>query len=719
MKNLMYRIGLFIALFLFNLTSSRATHLMGGDLTYTFNSVNAMGSFYDIKLIVYRYCDTTNGVPTPLDTSMMLGIFENQNTGPSDLIYWHSTFIMPLISSSIVSAPPGNSNCTFQPTACVERGEYLLTIFLPDNQTGYHMIVERCCRNGNIINLDSPGAVGMTFYAFVPPGIFNSSPQISDVSVPYICSNDTTTIINNAFDPDGDSLAYSFVVPFAGTSGTSSSSPDPIDSSPYSLPVIPVIYAPGFSVSSPFGATGFSSINPVNGMTKYFIPNQGLFVVAIEIREFRNGVLISSSRRDLQFITIVCPPNPLPLISSTNPGNVYTVAENQQLCFNVTATDANGDSLFLFADGPLLNPGMVNPPGVMADASGAGSVTSTFCWTPICGMSQPTPYEFFVTVVDNGCPPKSNSQVFSVFVTGGAPSIMPTVTIHGIPGTYCQGEPMILFATCNLPGTSPVYTWSVNGVIDPSITDSIFVSTNLVNGDVVTVSVISNASCLITNTATSPPFNVNNLQPFPQVSISAFPVHLCPIQNCTYTATVTNGGTNPSYQWYLNGVPSGANLETFNASTAGGVLSVYVIVTPSTSCPPQISDTITKVVGPLLSPFVSIMANIVDSICAGQEVMFWADSYGTGAPPIFDWLLNGSSLGAADNDTLILNNLNDGDVVQLAVTSNYSCLAFDTAYSNPFEYHYFPDLELNMTDGPIEVCTGSPVVLEAVVSCGI
>src|SRR6187401_2147485 len=99
MKNLTYffRIGLFTGLFLFTFSSTRATHLMGGDLTYTFNSVSATGSFYDVKLIVYRYCDTTNGVPAQLDTSMMLGIFVNQNSGPSNLIYWNSTIHIALL----------------------------------------------------------------------------------------------------------------------------------------------------------------------------------------------------------------------------------------------------------------------------------------------------------------------------------------------------------------------------------------------------------------------------------------------------------------------------------------------------------------------------------------------------------------------------------------------------------------------------------------------
>jgi gliding motility-associated-like protein len=69
-------------------------------------------------------------------------------------------------------------------------------------------------------------------------------------------------------------------------------------------------------------------------------------------------------------------------------------------------------------------------------------------------------------------------------------------------------------------------------------------------------------------------------------------------------------------------------------------------------------------------------------------------------------------------DTLVLNNLNDGDVVSVAVTSTYSCLFNFPEYSNELVYHLYNPLHLNLTDGPLEVCTGSSVSLEALVTGG-
>ncbi len=211
---------------------AKSTHLMGGELTYTYSGPFQGGSFYDVKLIVYRYCDSTGAIPAALDPEMFLGIYITDSLNPSPSKIWYSTEILPLVGSDVVAYSP-NSNCTFEASACIERGEYNVTILLPDNMEGFHLSVERCCRNGNILNIAQPGAAGMTFYAYIPNTIINSTPQISDVSVPFVCINDTTTILNNAIDPDGDSLAYSLVIPYAGYSGQNNPAPDPfVDNNP-------------------------------------------------------------------------------------------------------------------------------------------------------------------------------------------------------------------------------------------------------------------------------------------------------------------------------------------------------------------------------------------------------------------------------------------------------------------------------------------------------
>src|SRR5688572_24688210 len=71
----------------------------------------------------------------------------------------------------------------------------------------------------------------------------------------------------------------------------------------------------------------------------------------------------------------------------------------------------------------------------------------------------------------------------------------------------------------------------------------------------------------------------------PSVSIAANPGNtICTGSNVTFTATPTNGGATPVYQWKLNGNNVGTNSNTYsnNALVNGDVVSV--VMTSSLGC---------------------------------------------------------------------------------------------------------------------------------------
>jgi gliding motility-associated-like protein len=102
-----------------------------------------------------------------------------------------------------------------------------------------------------------------------------------------------------------------------------------------------------------------------------------------------------------------------------------------------------------------------------------------------------------------------------------------------------------------------------NGVAGPS-----FSGQNFANGDIIQciVTIDPNFSCALTNTATSMPVMLSVInQPNPTISITAMPGQVCKGGVMDFSATESNGGTDPSYQWMVNGQPVGGNSAAFGS----------------------------------------------------------------------------------------------------------------------------------------------------------
>ncbi|MBL0343091.1 MAG: hypothetical protein IPP71_20800 [Bacteroidetes bacterium] len=136
-----------------------ATHIVGGELYYTYLGTNTSGvPQYRIRLTVYRDC--FNGVP-PFDDPAFVGIWDannvlitNLNLTPND-----SATIPPII----------NSPCFVPPTnVCYRVCNYYANVNLPIRPGGYQLAYQRCCRNQTILNVIDPLTVGGTFYCTIP-----------------------------------------------------------------------------------------------------------------------------------------------------------------------------------------------------------------------------------------------------------------------------------------------------------------------------------------------------------------------------------------------------------------------------------------------------------------------------------------------------------------------------------------------------------------------
>jgi len=132
--------------------------------------------------------------------------------------------------------------------------------------------------------------------------------------------------------------------------------------------------------------------------------------------------------------------------------------------------------------------------------------------------------------------------------------VTPSISIVSTGNTICGGGSVTFTASITGGGNAPVYQWQKNGI---SIgTNSFSYSDNgLQNGDVVRCVITSNANCVTVATATSNSITMDVTPTVtPAVNIYASNNGICSGTAVTFTATVTNGGTNPTFTWFKNNV---------------------------------------------------------------------------------------------------------------------------------------------------------------------
>jgi hypothetical protein len=284
----------------------------------------------------------------------------------------------------------------------------------------------------------------------------------------------------------------------------------------------------------------------------------------------------------------------------------------------------------------------------------------------------------------NGQTASSNPLVFNVIS-----SATPTVSITTSSTTICQGSLASFTATPDFGGTNPSYQWLLNG--NPvGNSSSIFSSSSLQNGDIVSCVLTSSYACATVSTATSNSVSMTvNPSVAASVTISSDNgTAICQGTLTTFTATSTNGGLSPSYQWQINGSNVGTNSSTYNSSSLANGDIVMCYMTSSAACPvPALSasNSISMTVNSSLAPTITITASEVLPVCPGTVVSFTASITNGGIAPSYQWKVNGINAGSnapSFNPTILAN----GDVVSCVLTSNAQCASATVATSNSITF---------------------------------
>ncbi|MFT7033649.1 MAG: gliding motility-associated-like protein [Cyclobacteriaceae bacterium] len=333
----------YIFISLLSLHKLSAFHIVGGELELVL--VDPETFTYDLNLV--QYFDAAQATNPGPDPSVTVYVYENGNRNQID------TYVLNLVATQDV--PYTNPECAIG-ELLTRRPYYTRRITLDpakySNPDGYYVVWERCCRNANVVNINNGTGtnVGMTyvleFPAVVKDGkIFkNSSPRLFPPLSDYACVGQLYYADFAGTDLDGDELVYSLTTPL------NSSTNDPVPR-PSPKPHKTISFASGFTEETmvpgtpplEIDSTGFLTVNPT--MT-------GLFVFAVLVEEFRDGVKIGQVTRDFQMLVIdgCNPPDP-PNAVVKLPGadgfydevETITFRVADEKCFDFLVTDDAGD----------------------------------------------------------------------------------------------------------------------------------------------------------------------------------------------------------------------------------------------------------------------------------------------------------------------------------------------------------------------------------------
>jgi gliding motility-associated-like protein len=538
-----------ILLFLLAFRLAEATHIVGGEIYYDYLG----GNNYRITMKVYRDC--INGVP-PFDDPAFMTIFRGDGTV-------FNTMNVP-ITSSLTVPPSNNSPCapTTAGSACVEEAIYVTTVTLPPLNGGYYIAYQRCCRNGTILNLVNPGAVGATYWEHIPgPNqvAVNSSPRFTLRPPIYICKGVPIKFNHAATDPDGDSLVYSLCTPFngldqccpvVGQPGCSATCPTVNTPPPY----ISVPFAPPYNSGYPMASSPAININPQTGFLNGSPTTLGQWVVGVCVSEYRNGILIGTHHRDFQFNVIPCPNMGVAGIiaqTTTNNGAGTGYCNGFTIAYQNSSQGNNTSYYWDFGD-----------PTTTTDTSYSYNPTYTFGAIGV----------YTVTLVTNPGNPCADTtrEVFHVY-----PLLSPSIIT---PTAQClTGNSFQFGATGGFMGTG-TYTWTFGAQATPSVATTTSVSNVHFNapGSYSVTFIVSENGC------TAADGDTIRVYPPTQATIGNFEAVGCD----PYILTFPNvsSGTSMTYLWQFSDGTTSTDATPTHTFTPPGVYSLSLTAVSSQYC---------------------------------------------------------------------------------------------------------------------------------------
>lgn len=291
MKFLFRFFAIFSFLFLSTSLDVQATHIIGGNITYTCTGNNN----YIVELTLYRDCTPGNAGFSPSST---LTVF-NASTHASIATYSEAHNGQDTVDFEI------EDPCIeLPPNLCIEKVTHSYIINLPPSLDGYVLNHQVCCFASTVQNILNPTGIGLNVSATVPPvggsnptcfsaPVFNQDPLLT------LCLYDELDEDFGATLPNPDptlTLVHSFFTPDQDGGG-----------SPDSPPFWQVDWAGTYTDQAPVVASPPLNLNPFTGELTGTITELGFFMFGIQVHVINDdGDTIAHVSRPFRYLVSDC-----------------------------------------------------------------------------------------------------------------------------------------------------------------------------------------------------------------------------------------------------------------------------------------------------------------------------------------------------------------------------------------------------------------------------
>jgi gliding motility-associated-like protein len=595
---------------------ANASHILGGEIFYTYVS----GTTYRVSMILYGDC---SGVATTF-AALSTATPEVQIYNGTALIT--TLYLQPQLGSGVNVSPVcpdeiNNTNCTPNGTLPgVKKFIYATNYTLNTTSANWKFRFTGMLISGNtqagrsnaitnavITTAGSLMSLEATLNNAVVPT--NSSPTYTTIPTPFFCINKPQEYNQGAIDSDADSLRFTLIPGLEASGNTSTNIP----------------YISPFTATAPLGCTpGTFIFNGANGQLS-FTPNiiQKALVVS-RVTEYRNGVIVGTSMREMTFVVLNnCnnnpPTGPVGNVSNGTLDNSTTVKVckfNGTVSFNIQAADPDNDNVTITTQGL--------PANAVTSISNNGTPSPVFSFSWNVTNVNPGTYVFYLTYTDDGCPLISKQTVAYTIKVLEKPSFL----FNLISAATCTQKakftitPLgtdVPYALQVLQGTTSVL--SLTNITGPR-TDSVpsgsytfnLIGANGCNKDTfIDLGFVSLLTPIVSWT-----------QPF------------CPGSG-TGTITMNGTGSFPPFQ-YAMGTSAYSTTNTFTGLNAGAYL---MHIKDSLGCIKDTSITITNPLGMVLT--VGIKKPVCSPVANGQLTI----SVANGTAP-YQYALNAGAFSTSN-----------------------------------------------------------------------